>query len=227
MLLNSAPAPSLSSFLKGWGVAVDNDIILDVSGIGRLMGAGPAVSLVTSYESHKITDRFRETTFFPLARSVAAAKESVAGVTVETLFKSNPNSWGKTDLKSLQGGGEVKVGEKTDLQGPLSLAVAATKEVRASSDAGPALKARLVVVGNVDFAINANFGAGGNGNLFLNMASWLAQEEDLISIRPKAPEDRKVIMSQSQERMLQLLALVFLPGAVLVAGIIVWTRRRR
>ncbi|MBZ5499023.1 MAG: GldG family protein [Acidobacteriia bacterium] len=227
VLLSPAPAPSLDSLLKGWGVQADNDIILDVSGIGRLMGAGPAVSLVTGYETHRITDRFRETTFFPLARSVAAAKDSVAGVTVETLFKSNQNSWGKTDLKSIQSGGEVKVGEKTDLKGPLSLAVAVAKEVKASSDTSPALKARMVAVGNSDFAINANFGAGGNGNLFLNMVSWLAQDEDLISIRPKAPEDRKVIMSQSQQTTLQILVLALLPGAVLVAGIIVWTRRRK
>ncbi len=227
VLLGPAPDPSLDSFLKGWGVKADDDLILDVSGIGRLMGAGPAVSLVTGYETHKITDRFRETTFFPLARSVQAAKDPIAGVTVETLFKSNVNSWGKTDVKAVRSGGEVKVGEKTDLKGPLSLAVAVSKDVKAASDAGPAVKARMVVVGNADFAINANFGAGGNGDLFLNMASWLAQEEDLISIRPKAPEDRRVVLSQSQQRMLQFLTLVFIPGAVLVAGIVVFTRRRR
>jgi ABC-type uncharacterized transport system involved in gliding motility auxiliary subunit len=227
VLLGPAPDPSLNSFLQGWGVKADDDIILDVSGIGRLMGAGPAVSLVTGYETHKITDRFRETTFFPLARSVEAAKDSVSGVTVETLFKSNANSYGKMDIKALRSGGEIKVGEKTDLKGPLSLAVAVTKEVKAATDSAPAQKTRMVVVGNADFAINANFGAGGNGDLFLNMTNWLAQEEDLISIRPKAPEDRRIVLSQSQQRMLQFLTLVFIPGTVLVAGIVVFTRRRR
>jgi len=57
--------------------------------------------------------------------------------------------------------------------------------------------------------------------------SWLAAEEDLISVRPKAPEDRKVILSQGQEKMIQWLCLLILPGAALVSGIIVWTRRRR
>jgi ABC-type uncharacterized transport system involved in gliding motility auxiliary subunit len=82
-------------------------------------------------------------------------------------------------------------------------------------------------VGNSDFAANPYFEAQGNGNLFMNMVSWLAQEEDLISIRPKAPEDRKIMMSESQQRMLQILVMFLLPGSVLVAGIIVWTRRRR
>jgi ABC-type uncharacterized transport system involved in gliding motility auxiliary subunit len=59
------------------------------------------------------------------------------------------------------------------------------------------------------------------------MVSWLASDEDLISIRPKAPEDRRVILSQSQQRRLLYLTVFILPGAVLVAGISVWQRRRR
>ncbi len=214
---------SLEGFLKEWGVKDDNDVVLDVSGVGRLMGAGPSIPLVARYETHKITDRFRAMTFFPLARSVEATKDSVSGVTVETLFKSNPNSWGETDLKSK----EASFDEKTDLKGPLSMAVAVSKEVKPASDNSSALKARMVVVGDSDFAVNSYFPDQGNGNLFLNMVSWLAQDEDLISIRPKAPEDRRILLSQSQIAMLRLLTVFLLPGAVLVVGIVVWTRRRK
>jgi ABC-type uncharacterized transport system involved in gliding motility auxiliary subunit len=226
VMLNAPPAPSLDSLLKEWGVQVDNDIVLDVSGIGRLMNAGPSVALVSKYEDHRITSRFSAMTFFPLARSVQPAKDPVNGISVEPLFKSNPNSWGKTDMKQLQSG-EVQVGEKSDLKGPLSLAVAATKDIKPSAENSPAVKARLVVVGNTSFAVNGNFGAGGNGNLFLNMVSWLAQDEDLISIRPKAPEDRRMILSQSQLSLLRMVSVFLLPGAVLIIGIAVWTRRRR
>lgn len=223
LLEDPAPSPSFEAFLKPWGVQPDGDIVLDVSGAGRLMGAGPTIPLILRYENHKITDRFRAMTFFPMVRSIQPAKESVSGVTVETLFKSAENSWGETDLKNP----EATFDEKKDLKGPLPLAVAATKEVKPASDKGPAVKSRLVIVGDSDFAINAYFGAQGNGNLFLNMVSWLAEEEDLISIRPKAPEDRRVILSQSQQSMLRLIAVFFLPGIALVAGIVVWTRRRR
>jgi len=219
-------SPSLESFLKPWGVTVDNDEILDVSGAGRLMGAGPTIPLVLRYESHKITDRFRSMTFFPLARSVEPSKESVSGVTVETLFRSNDNSWGETNLKELSNQ-KASFDEKSDLKGPLSMAVAATKEVKPASDKGPATKARMVVVGNSSFPINAYFPAQGNGNLFLNMVSWLAQDEDLISIRPKTPEDRRIILSQSQQSTLRLITIILIPGIALVAGIVVWTRRRR
>jgi len=223
VMVDPSPAPSLESFLKGWGVQVDNDIVLDVSGAGRLMGAGPTIPLVLKYENSKITDRFRAMTFYPMTRSIQPSKDTATGLTVEILFKSNPNSWGETDLKSK----EASFDEKTDLKGPLPLAVAATKEVRPTTDAGPGAKARLVVVGDSSFPINSYFQAQGNGNMFLNMVSWLAQEEDLISIRPKSQQDRRIIMSQSQQALVRLLAVFLLPGIVLIAGIIVWTRRRR
>jgi ABC-type uncharacterized transport system involved in gliding motility auxiliary subunit len=223
VMVDPAPSPSLGSFLKPWGVRVDNNIVLDVSGAGRLMGAGPSIPLVLQYENHKITDRFRAMTFFPLARSIAPDASLPSGVTVESLFKSNSESWGETDIKNNQ----ASFDEKSDLKGPLSLAVAVTKEVRPASETSPAAKARIVAVGDSDFATNAYFGTQGNGNLFLNMVSWLAQDEDLISIRPKEPTDRRIVLSQSQTALLRILTLFFLPGVVLLAGIVVWTRRRR
>jgi ABC-type uncharacterized transport system involved in gliding motility auxiliary subunit len=223
LLVDPHPAPSFDAFLKNWGIKVDNDLVLDVSGVGRLMGAGPSIPLVTTYESHKITDRFKAMTFFPLTRSVEPDKSLPSGTTVDTLFKSNPNSWGETNLNSRQ----ASYDPGTDLKGPLSLAVAAVKEVKPSSDSSPAVKSRVVVAGTSNFPVNAYFPLQGNGNLFLNMVSWLAQDEDLISIRPKAPEDRRLVLSESQMSMLQLIAVFVLPGIALILGIVVVANRRR
>jgi ABC-type uncharacterized transport system involved in gliding motility auxiliary subunit len=223
VMVDPTPSPSLQNYLKDWGILVDNDLVLDVSGAGRLMGAGPSIPLVIKYENHKITDRFNAMTFFPLTRSIHPESNIPKGITVETLFKSNPNSWGETNLNNAKA--EFNPGK--DLQGPLSLAVAATKETKASSEGNATHKARMVVVGTSNFAIDAYFGNQGNGNLFLNMVSWLAQDEDLISIRPKPVEDRRIMLSQSQMAMLRLLTLYVLPGIVLVIGTMVFMNRRR
>jgi ABC-type uncharacterized transport system involved in gliding motility auxiliary subunit len=224
VLVDPSPAPSLEPFLKSWGVQVDNDLVLDVSGVGRLMGAGPSIPLVRSYENHKITDRFKTMTFFPLTRSIEPEKSVPSGITVDTLFKSDPNSWGETNLNNK----EASYDPGKDLKGPLSLAVAATKEIKASSDKGPAINSRMVVAGTSNFPVNAYFPTQGNGNLFMNMVSWLAQDEDLISIRPKPAEDRRILLSQSQLAMLRLVTIIILPGIALVVGVVVvWNRRRR
>jgi ABC-type uncharacterized transport system involved in gliding motility auxiliary subunit len=223
LLLDPAPAPSLDTFLKAWGVQVDKDVILDVSGAGRLMGTGPAYPLVLRYENHKITERFNTMTFFPFTRSIQPEKSVPEGLTVEPLFKSSENSWGETNLNDPK----VSFNEDKDIKGPLPLAVAVTKEIKPSSDKSPKAKARIVVTGTSNFPINAYFPQQGNGNLFLNMVSWLAQDEDLISIRPKQSDDRRIMLSQSQLSSVKLLAVYLLPGIALFVGIIVVMKRRR
>jgi ABC-type uncharacterized transport system involved in gliding motility auxiliary subunit len=223
VLVDPFPAPSLQDFLKDWGVGVDNNLVLDVSGAGRLMGTGPSVPLVLEYKSHKITEDFDTMTFFPLTRSVKPEEDAPEGITVESLFESNPSSWGETDLNNP----EASYDPSADLEGPLSLAVAVEKEIKPTADNDPALKARMVVAGTSSFPVNAYFAAQGNGNMFLNMISWLALDEDLISIRPKPREDRRILLSQSQQSLIKLITIYFLPGIALIIGIVVVLKRRR
>ncbi len=224
VLLDPDPSPSLEPFLKGWGVAAGDDLVLDVSGVGQLFGTGPSIPLVSEYQPHPITERFNTMTFFPLTRSVRPLDPLPEGTLVEELFRSNPNSWGETDL----GTPEAQYDPGKDLQGPLPLAVAVSREIRPATDDTPAVHARMVVAGTSNFPRNDYFGTQGNSNMFLNMVSWLAQDDDLISIRPKDPEDRRIVLSESQSSIVRLLSLLVLPGIVLAAGIaVVWNRRRR
>jgi ABC-type uncharacterized transport system involved in gliding motility auxiliary subunit len=217
IFLDPPPAASLSDFMKKWSIDVGNNIVVDASGVGRLFGAGPSIPLVTKYSRHKITERFNVMTFFPLVRSITAAKEPASGVTVSSLFESNERSWGETDTKS----NEVSFDEKKDLKGPVSLAVVATKDLPENK------KGRLVVFGDSDFASNSAFGLQGNGNLFLNTVSWLAQDESFISIRTKNPDDRRLTLTEAQGRLVSYVTLLFLPVGVLAAGISVWMKRRK
>ena len=58
------------------------------------------------------------------------------------------------------------------------------------------------------------------------MMNWLASDEDLISIRPKAPDDRKITMTRAQMSIVRITSQFILPLIVIVAGVSVWWRRR-
>lgn len=221
LLLDIPPAPSFDPLLKQWGITADKDVVLD--SMERVVGLGRSAVLVLDYESHKITERLQKIpTFFLLTRSIRPESSIPNGVTVETLYKSDSQSWGETDLS-----GNASRGPN-DIPGPLSLAVAATRKMDAVSADGASRNARMVVTGTSLFPINAFFATQGNGNLFLNMVNWLAQDEDLISIRPKQTQDRRIILSQSQLALIRLATLFVLPGLALVIGVIVvWNRRRK
>jgi ABC-type uncharacterized transport system involved in gliding motility auxiliary subunit len=87
-------------------------------------------------------------------------------------------------------------------------------------------EARVAVFGDADFASNAMLQVQGNQDLFVNTVAWLAQDPDLISIRPREPEDQRLFLTQQQQGNVRLFSLFLLPGALLALGVASWWRRR-
>ncbi|MDD5545022.1 MAG: ABC transporter, partial [Acidobacteriia bacterium] len=88
-------------------------------------------------------------------------------------------------------------------------------------------ESRVEVIGNSRFAANQFFPLQRNGDLFLNSVSWLAEDEDLVSIRPKQAESRQVELSASTARLLSWFMIIVMPGIALLSGATVWARRRK
>src|SRR4051794_6488473 len=187
------PQPTgLQALLKDWGIDAGNDIVLDVSGMGRLIGTDESVPVAASYPSHAITENFQLLTAYPLARSMSPLEGGANGHTAQRLVETSRSSWAETNLKSLTG--EPAKMDDTDKKGPVSLAAAVsglaagTPPPPADAKNGEAPKqteTRLVAFGDSDFASNGALGVQGNRDLFLNTINWLAQQENMIAIRAK------------------------------------------
>ena len=234
---DSAPLTNLVAFAKEWGVEVGNDVVLDLSPVGQLLGTGPEVPVAAPpYPVHPITDRFNLVSAFPLARSVTASSGGASGRVAQPFIETSRSSWAETDMKTLMGGGgEVKFDEgSADRRGPLAIAAAVSApvtpapagEAKPGEPAAPVKETRVAVLGDSDFAANGFLSVPGNRDLFLNVVNWLAQQENLISIRPTEPEDRRVSLTASQQRLALLLSLLLVPGVVFLSGLLVWWRRR-
>ena len=206
----------LDPIFQAWNIKVGNNVVIDASGMGQLIGAGPAIPLVISYGDSPITKTLaRQMTFFPLARTVSIADQSKAEPSDIELLKTSENSFTKPKLEQ-----KVRFDPKTDEKGPLSLGVAASQQKGDKN-------ARLVVIGDSDFAENQVLGGpGSDGDLFLNTINWLAQDENLISIRPKPETSRHIVLTLAQLTALAWVARFFLPGLVIVFGIALWWKRR-
>jgi len=201
-------------FLAKYGFDVGDNLIIELNPVGRLLGASADVPIIQAYEPHPITrDMGGIMTTFPLSRSVQPAKTPPAGTTVQPLAKTSQQSWGETNRAALQRG-QINP-DPEDPKGPLTVAAVASKD-----------KARLVVYGTSEIAANQYLNFQGNRDFFLNTVSWLAEEEDQITVRPKDTKQTPIFLSAQQGRVVALLPLVVLPGLVLAGGIVTLIRRR-
>ncbi len=206
----------LSSVFSAWNVGLGDNVVIDASLLSRLSNTGPVVPVVVDYGDSPIAEGFQNSmTVFPMARTVNILSPSKTTPQMVALLKTSPDSF--TTPKIV--GTTVSFDPKTDQKGPLTLGVTAEQKENGK-------QARLVVIGNSEFAANRWVGVQRNGDLFYNTINWLSQDYDLISIRPKSPANRRVTMTEAQQRMLMWFSLALLPGLVVIAGIWIWWKRR-
>ena len=204
------------NLLQGWGVTLQKDLILDLNPIGQLVGLGPQVALVTQYGSQPIVSQMKGTAVgLPLARSLEIKDTGKASV--EKLFDSSDSSLATNNLDSAS----VNLNDPKNKKGPMTLAAGGTYNTGKADSQG-----RFVVVGSSSWIANRFIGFNGNSDLALNAINWLASDEDLISIRPKPQDDRRITMTRAQLNRVRLTSQFGLPLVVMIAGITVWWKRR-
>ena len=134
---DSQPLTNLIALAHDWGFDIGNNVVVDASGMGRLIGTDASVPVVSTYPPHAITERFQLLTAFPLARSVMPVMGGVNGRTPQSIAETGPRSWAEADIKGLMTTGEVSLDEaKGDKKGPVGIAAAVS--VAATSSGAPA-----------------------------------------------------------------------------------------
>jgi ABC-type uncharacterized transport system involved in gliding motility auxiliary subunit len=227
----------LKDFLAGYGVGLDDGIVLDYNNVSQALGASAVMPLVAQYGPHRITRDFQNlVTIFPMARPLVL-KQQVAQTSLLPLCTSMATSWEKLG-KEWQKSGEGDYDSKADQRGPFTLAalgeinleskkpdVAKEKKAAPPEKPAEAAKAYLAVFGSVDFAANTYFNLLGNGDLFLNTVNFLAGEEKQIIIRKDDQKGQLFTLQGYQAWIMFLISLALLPLALAVGGI--WAYRRR
>jgi ABC-type uncharacterized transport system involved in gliding motility auxiliary subunit len=158
-------------------------------------------------------------------------------VSLDKLAETSPQSFrGRLEQ------GRVIADPRRDKRESVPIAVIATvdskKQDPPKGDGGPGAeskdgespkpaKARIVVFGSSSFAANNYVGAFGNRDLFLNTVSWLAEEEDLISIRPREVKSTPIFLTAPQIAIFRWVPMGLIPLVIAVVGSAVWVQRRR
>ena len=157
-------------------------------------------------------EHFRLLTAYPFVRSVKPIEGAPAGRTATSIVMTGRNSWAETDLKRMTTEGRPSRNRqgrrpRTDFARRRGQRAGRRRDTasagrRARSRIPNKPETRLVVVGDSDFAANSVAGIPGNQDMFLNIGELAGAAGNLISVRPRNPEDRRITMTAGQDRMI-------------------------
>ena len=141
-------------------------------------------------------------TGFPLSRSIEIKNTDKS--TVQKLFESSEASLATSKLDTPN----INPSDPSNKKGPMTIAAAGTYKTGKENSEG-----RFVVVGSSSWVANSFLSFNGNSDLAMNAMNWLSSDEDLISIRPKPQEDRKVNMTTAQFNWVRLSSQFLFAGS--------------
>ncbi len=167
-----------------------------------------------------------DVTFFPEVTSIdviVSLEDLPPQIAVIPLAITTPASWLETDPENV--GFDVA----EDALGPFTLA--AVIQARGTIDLDPRdaagfPEAKLVIFGDSDFARNRFFFSSDNADLLLNSVNWLADDYELISIRPKLLPYRELVLNSRERDFIKWSSWFFPPAVMMLLGGLVWWRRR-
>ncbi len=200
---------------KPLGVEFANNFVINDTMLLRGRGAESVIG--AGYDpSHPVTRDFRSVTardqrffsLFDLVSELNPDPQADESMEFTELVRSLPEAYSVSDLAQA-----VEAGERATRR-PHTLIM----EVRQGEGA-------VIVAGDSDFMLNRAFFQGVNRDLALNIFSHLAEQSDLVSIRPRLPAGSTLTMTQQTGRLAILLA-VLLPLVLLIYGSVIWFRRR-
>jgi ABC-type uncharacterized transport system involved in gliding motility auxiliary subunit len=231
VLLEPFHEAGLGLFLQDYGIRVHEDVIVDK--MSRVMGGDFLLPMVAKYGPHEITEDFRLTSFFELARSVEEVENAPPHLETTPLALTSPESWAETDMEALNRG-QVSFDPDEDRKGPIPLAVISEirppldkpGEEEEKADGAPSGEGKLVVFGDADFASNKYFHTSGNADFILNTLNYLAGREDLITIQKKHRDVEALMLNREQGMLVFWIPVVGLPLCILILGTLVFLRRR-
>ena len=220
-LVDAEPLRGLERLAEKLDLLLPPGIVIDPN--ASEMNAPATWSLGASYPPHAVTRNFNLITAFPEARSITWNEnpEWEHHMLVEVAARG----WGsRYPAKEKPRDENLLSGHPFDKQhhtpGPSVIAVAMQRNINDREQ-------RIVVVGNGACLSNSFAGNGGNVDLGVNMVNWLASEEHLIAVQPRAAKDSSLVLGKTQLTVISVGFLLVVPLLLAGVGLHIWWKRRR
>ncbi|NLZ43558.1 MAG: GldG family protein [Clostridia bacterium] len=215
-----ADLPNFQSLLRSYGLKLQPAVIVEGDANRH---AGNPVWLLPEMKEHEILTPLvneRMPVLFPLAQALEILDIRRRSLEFTPLLATSAKAWGKVNPNPT-----TAEKEPGDLEGPFTLAMAVVDK-EWTEETGE-VESRLVVTANSHFlATQFLLQVPGNLDFIMNSLNWLADREEVISIRPRSLIHLNLQMSGWQKLIYSGIVVILIPLLALGAGVVVWLRRR-
>lgn len=215
-LVDTGPLHGLERLAEKLDLLLPPGTVIDPAASG--MNAPATWALGAIYPPHAITRNFNLITAFPSARPLAWNENPDWQHSV--LVEVAARGWVSRNAASVKTlDDKPRFDKQHDTPGPAIIAAALQRNINDREQ-------RIVVVGNGAFLANSFAGNGGNVDLGVNMVNWLAGEEHLITLQPRAAKDSNLTLDKTQLTAIGISFLLGLPLLLAGVGVYIWWKRR-
>jgi ABC-type uncharacterized transport system involved in gliding motility auxiliary subunit len=244
------PAVNINKLMEKFGVKFEDDLLILAPDDVRAQLMGQNNAIISDFDAfNPVTKDFAKQSAVALilknTRTLSAIEDNPNQLKITLAAKSADSMVRVKDVRSpadLEGG---LTKDRLDMGGFPVMAVGAGKtqapatassgkaepnkaDVSAPAEAAQGKETRLVAIGSVEFAVNGGTAqTAEHRDMFMNMTSYLLQDEDFISIRPKDPTKSSITLTSSTSQLLLLVLAFIYPLVFFGSGLYVWLKRRK
>lgn len=204
---------NLTNLIKDQGIEVVNSIVLDR--LATVQGSQATIPIVNSFNnSHSITKKFNNRILFPLVSAIRTIENS--NITVNWLAKTSsfPASWAETTLEELSSARAAF--DSKDIQGPITVAAVSSNKENFS---------KMAVIGSTSMLINSYQSQSANFNFFMNVLTWLIDDEGIISLNRPSLNSERIFLGSYQVTLIFWVCIIFIPFAFFGTAIYFYRRK--
>jgi gliding motility-associatede transport system auxiliary component len=205
---------SLNTLLRPYGLGFTGALVVETDP-SRYPSQNPTVPGVIAYGQSPITGDIQNiVSYFPQTTAITGSPAS--GAQAVRLASTSNGAYAIAGIRS------DLARQSADASGPFTV----METVEQPAGAG---KTRIVVVGTPAFAQNGTLppiNTDANLELALGSFQWLAGQDALIAVPPKPDRALPLSLSQDEQSTLIFITAVLMPGLIVLAGVVVWWRRR-
>lgn len=205
--------PNLKSYLAEWGASVYADAYVYEQQPANYMNY--PTNIIANADVSDITESFIDNLgmiLYPTAKGIKI--DGVHGVESTVLLSSSNTSFAKMDTKT-----SSAEKEDVDIDGPIPLAAMLTKDNVDNTS-------MLMIMGGTGYFSVFGTSSFGNGDFYYNILSYMTDGGETIYIRPKDISPTYLAIPAINAITLSLVVVIVIPIAILIAGLVIWGKRR-